>query len=120
MGSACHVRIGHARASTGRQSRDTRLDSPHCAGITRIFSEKISTRAATRPALDQAVHLAQELRASGAAVTLVGHEHKHLCRGLELAALAMLAMALHLRSDEMSLRDIASQLVVTRGKKNNC
>ena len=29
----------------------------------------------------------------------------------------MLSMALHLRSQEMSLRDIASQLVVTKGKK---
>lgn len=63
---AGHVRVGYARASTVRQSLDTQLDSLRSAGITRIFSEKISTRATTRPELDKAVHLAQEIRASGA------------------------------------------------------
>jgi hypothetical protein len=29
----------------------------------------------------------------------------------------MLSMALHLRSQEMSLREIAAQLVITKGKK---
>ncbi len=183
---AGHVRIGYARASTVRQSLDTQLDSLRSAGVTRIFSEKISTRATTRPELDKAVHLAREVRASGAAVTLVVHEHKRLGRGLELAALAeqlktsgiglqfltgelqgshdpsgvvftvlaalsgmereyirdrtleghesartrgksiggasvtddhMLSMALHLRGQELSLRDIASRLVITKGKK---
>lgn len=183
---AGHVRIGYARASTVRQSLDTQLDSLNSAGVTRIFSEKISTRATTRPELDKAVHLAREVRASGAAVTLVVHEHKRLGRGLELAALAeqlkasdlglqfltgelqgshdpsgvvftvlaalsgmereyirdrtleghesartrgktiggasvtddhMLSMALHLRGQELSLRDIASRLVITKGKR---
>src|SRR5260370_42149781 len=45
-------------------------------------------RAASRPELDRAVALARELRASGAAVTLVVHEHKRLGRGIDLAALA--------------------------------
>jgi DNA invertase Pin-like site-specific DNA recombinase len=183
---AGHVRIGYARASTVRQSLDTQLDSLRSDGVTRIFSEKISTRAMRRPELDKAVNLAQEIRASGAAVTLVVHEHTRLGRGLELAALAeqlkasgiglefltgelqgshdpagivftvlaalsgmereyirdrtleghesarsrgkniggasvtdsdMLSMALHLRSQELSLRDIASRLVITKGKK---
>lgn len=183
---AGHVRIGYARASTVRQSLATQLDSLRAAGITRIFSEKISTRATTRPELDKAVHLAKEIRASGAAVTLGVHEHKRLGRGLELAALAeqlkasgiglefltgelqgshdpsgivftvlaalsgmereyirdrtlegqesarargksiggasvtddhMLSLALHLRSQELSLRDIAARLVITKGKK---
>lgn len=86
--SAGHVRIGYARASTLRQSLDAQLDALKAAGITRIFSEKISTRATTRPELDNAVTLARELRASGVAVTLVVHEPKRLGRGLELAALA--------------------------------
>ncbi|MFI8974223.1 recombinase family protein [Nocardia asteroides] len=86
--SAAHVRIGYARASTVRQSLDTQLDSLRAAGIGRIFAEKISTRAQTRPELDRAVALAREIRASGAAVTLVVHEHKRLGRGIELAALA--------------------------------
>jgi DNA invertase Pin-like site-specific DNA recombinase len=185
-GPAGHVRIGYARASTVRQSLDTQLDSLAAAGVTRIFAEKISTRAVARPELDRAVALAGEIRASGAAVTLVVHEHKRLGRGLELAALAeelrasgiglefltgelagshdpsgmvftvlaalsgmereyirdrtlegheaarargkaiggaavtddaMLAVALHLRGQQLSLRDIAARLVIATGKK---
>jgi DNA invertase Pin-like site-specific DNA recombinase len=184
--AAGHVRIGYARASTVRQLLDTQTDSLRAVGVTRIFSEKISTRAVTRPELDKAVALAREIRASGAAVTIVVHEHKRLGRGIELAALteqlraagiglefltgelqgshdlsgivftvlaalsgmereyirdrtleghesarargkaiggaavtddAMLAVALHLRGQELSLRDIAVRLVITRGKK---
>ncbi len=180
------VRIGYARASTVRQSLDTQLDSLKTAGVTRIFSEKISTRAVARPELQQAVDLAREIRASGVAVTLVVHEHKRLGRGLELAALAeqlrafgiglefltgelqgshdpsgvvftvlsalsgmereyirertleghesarargktiggasvtddgMLSMALMLRGQQLSLREIAAKLVITRGAK---
>jgi DNA invertase Pin-like site-specific DNA recombinase len=181
-----HVRIGYARASTVRQSLDTQLDSLKASGVTRIFSEKISTRATSRPELDKAVGLARELRASGVAVTLLVHEHKRLGRGIELAGLAeqlkaagiglefltgelqgshdpsgivftvlaalsgmereyirdrtleghesartrgktiggaaviddaMLSMALHLREQNLSLREIAARLVITKGKK---
>ncbi len=180
------MRIGYARASTVRQSLDTQADSLRAAGVTRIFAEKISTRAVTRPELDKAVALASEMRASGVAVTIVVHEHKRLGRGIELAALAeqlraagiglefltgelqgshdpsgvvftvlaalsgmereyirdrtleghesarargkaiggaavtddaMLAVALHLRGQELSLRDIAARLVIATGKK---
>ncbi|WP_208921715.1 recombinase family protein [Streptomyces capitiformicae] len=83
-----HARLGYARASTARQSLDSQLDSLVEAGVTRIFSEKISTRATQRPELDKAVALAGELRASGVRVTLVVHEHKRLGRGIELATLA--------------------------------
>ncbi|NRQ34842.1 recombinase family protein [Nonomuraea sp. NN258] len=83
-----HVRIGYARASTARQSLDTQLDSLTAAGVTKIFSEKISTRAVSRPELDRAVEFARELRAAGLGVTLVVHEHKRLGRGLALAELA--------------------------------
>ncbi|WP_433381617.1 recombinase family protein [Streptosporangium sp. CA-115845] len=184
--SAGHVRIGYARASTLRQSLDTQLDSVTKTGVTRIFSEKISTRATRRPELERAVALARELRASGVAVTLVVHEHKRLGRGIDLATLAeelkaagvglefltgelqgshdpsgvvftvlaalsgmereyirdrtleghesarargkaiggasvtddhMLSMALHLRGQDLSLRDIAARLVITSGTK---
>ncbi|MFF4948687.1 recombinase family protein [Streptomyces chattanoogensis] len=150
--------------------------------MTRIFSEKISTRATRHPELEAAVKLAGEIRSSGVAVTLVVHEPKRLGRGIELAMLAeelkasdvaleflagelkgshdpsgivftvlaamsgmereyirdrtleghesarkrgktiggagvtdedMLSMALHLRDQEMSLRDIAKRLVIT-------
>ena len=184
--AAGHVRIGYARASTVRQSLDTQTDSLKASGVTRVFAEKISTRAVTRPELDRAAALAREIRASGAAVTIVVHEHKRLGRGIELAALteqlradgiglefltgelqgshdpsgvvftvlaalsgmereyirdrtleghesarargksiggaavtddAMLAAALHLRGQQMSLRDIAARLVIATGKK---
>jgi Resolvase, N terminal domain len=85
---AGHVRIGYARASTIRQPLDTQTDSLRAAGISRTFAEKFSTRAITRPELDKAVTLAREIRASGAGVTIVVHEHKRLGRGIELAALA--------------------------------
>jgi DNA invertase Pin-like site-specific DNA recombinase len=183
---AGHVRIGYARASTVRQLLDTQVDSVRAAGVTRIFAEKISTRAVTRPELGKAVALASEMRASGVAVTIVVHEHKRLGRGIDLAALAeqlraagiglefltgelqgshdpsgvvftvlaalsgmereyirdrtleghesarargkaiggaavtddaMLAVALHLRGQELSLRDIAARLVIATGKK---
>ncbi|MEU6757778.1 recombinase family protein [Streptomyces sp. NPDC046685] len=181
-----HVRLGYARSSTARQSLDAQLDSLAEAGVTRAFSEKISTRATKRPELEAAVKLAGEIRSSGVAVTLVVHEHKRLGRGIELAMLAeelkasdvglefltgelkgshdpsgivftvlaamsgmereyirdrtleghesarergktiggagvtdddMLSMALHLRDQEMSLRDIAKRLVITTGAK---
>ncbi|MFB4271403.1 recombinase family protein [Nonomuraea sp. GTA35] len=180
---AGHVRIGYARATTVRQPLATQLDALRAAGVTRVFAEKISTRATTRPELDKAVALARELRSAGVAVTLVVHEHKRLGRGLDLAALAeqlraagiglqfltgelrgghdpagvvftvlsgtereyirdrtleghesarsrgktiggaavtddaMLSMALHLREQNLSLRDIAARLVIAKGKK---
>jgi DNA invertase Pin-like site-specific DNA recombinase len=181
-----HVRIGYARASTVRQSLDTQADALRAAGVTRVYSEKISTRATVRPELDKAVNLARDIRASGAAVTIVVHEHTRLGRGIELAAFAeqlraagiglefltgelqgshdpagvvftvlaalagaereyirdrtleghesarargkmiggaavtddsMLEFALHLRDQELSLREIAARLVITSGKK---
>ncbi|MFF9703918.1 recombinase family protein [Streptomyces griseofuscus] len=183
---AGHVRLGYARASTARQSLDAQLDSLAEARVTRVFSEKISTRATKRPELEAAVKLAGEIRCPGVAVTLVMHEHKRLGRGIELAMLAeelkasdvwlefltgelkdshdpsgvvftvlaamsgmereyirdrtleghksarkrgrtigdagvtdndMLSMALHLRDQEMSLRDSAKRLVITTGTK---
>ncbi|MGW6503559.1 recombinase family protein [Nonomuraea angiospora] len=181
-----HAKIGYARASTVRQSLDVQLNSLKAAGVSRIFSEKISTRATRRPELERAVALAREIRASGIAVTLVVHEHKRLGRGLALAELAeqlraadvgleflagelqgthdpsgvvftvlaalsemereyirdrtleghesarrngkaiggatitdpaMLSMALHLREQDLSLREIAARLVITQGAK---
>ncbi|MFJ8787029.1 recombinase family protein [Streptomyces sp. NPDC102476] len=181
-----HVRIGYARASTARQSLDSQLDSLAAAKVSRVFSEKVSTRATKRPELEKAVTLAREIRASGVAVTLVVHEHKRLGRGIDLATLAeelrasdvglefltgelqgshdpggvvftvlaalsgmereyirdrtleghesarkrgkaiggasvtsddMLGMALHLRGQELSLREIAARLVITKGAR---
>src|SRR4051812_47526675 len=44
-----HICLGYARASTARQSLDAPLDSLAEAGVTRVFSEKISTRSIKRP-----------------------------------------------------------------------
>ncbi len=165
---------------------DSQLDALAEAGVTRVFSEKISTRAIRRPELEAAVKLARDIRGSGVRVTLVVHEHKRLGRGIDLATLAeelkahdvglefltgelkgsrdpsgvvftvlaalsgmereyirdrtleghesarrrgktiggasvtddaMLSMALHLRDQHVSLRDIAAKLVITKGAK---
>ncbi|WP_234384422.1 hypothetical protein [Streptomyces sp. MMG1121] len=64
-----HVRLGHARASTARHSLDAQLDSLADAGVPRVLSEEISTRATRRPELEGAVKLAGEIRSSGVAVT---------------------------------------------------
>jgi len=87
-GTVSQVRLGYARTSTARQSLDAQLDSLAEAGVSRVFSEKISTRATRRPELEAAVKLAGEIRSSGVRVTLVVHEHKRLGRGIELAMLA--------------------------------
>ncbi|MFI1397919.1 recombinase family protein [Streptomyces sp. NPDC020681] len=78
----------YARASTARQSLDSQLESLAEAGVTRIFSEKISTRAIQHPELEKTVALSGELRASWVRVTLVVHEHRLLGSGIELATLA--------------------------------
>jgi DNA invertase Pin-like site-specific DNA recombinase len=100
-----HVRIGYARASTTRQSLDAQLDSLAEAGVTRVFAEKISTRATQRPELEAAVKLASEIRSSGVAVTLVVHEHKRLGRGIELAMLAE-----ELKADDVGLEFLTGEL----------
>lgn len=66
---ARHVRLGYDRASTAPQSLDAQLDSLAEAGVTRVFSEKISTRATRHPDLEAAVKYAGEIRSSGVAVT---------------------------------------------------
>lgn len=185
-GPAGNVRLGYARASTARQSLDYQLDALNDADVTRIFSEKVSTRVRTRPELAKAIDFARELRTTGLDVTLVVHEHKRLGRGSDLVTLAetlkeygirlefltgelrgehdpsgpmfafcaamsgmereyirertldghetarkngkniggasvtdedMLGMAIHLRDQNLSLRDIAAKLVITSGKK---
>lgn len=100
-----HVRLGYARASTARQSLDAQLDSLAEAGVTRVFSEKISTRATIRPELEAAVRLAGEIRSSGVRVTLVVHEHKRLGRGIELAMLAE-----ELKASDVGLEFLAGEL----------
>ncbi|MFE4874612.1 recombinase family protein [Streptomyces sp. NPDC056682] len=100
-----HVRLDYARASPPWQSLDAQLDSLGEAGVIRVFSEKISTRAAKRPELEAAVKLAGEIRSSGVAVTLVVHEHKRLGRGIELAMLAV-----ELKASDVGLEVLAGEL----------
>ncbi|WP_307842555.1 recombinase family protein [Streptomyces sp. RK75] len=100
-----HVRLGYARASTTRQSLHAQLDSLGEAGVTRVFSEKISTRATRRPELEAAVKLAGEIRASGVRVTLVVHERKRLGRCIELAMLAA-----QLKASDVGLEFLTGEL----------
>jgi len=99
------TRSGNGDQVANRQLLDTQAGALRAAGVTRIFAEKISTRALTRPELDKAVALAREIRASGAAVTIVVHEHKRLGRGIELAALAE-----QLRADGIALEFLTGEL----------
>ncbi|MEU1667140.1 recombinase family protein [Streptomyces sparsogenes] len=87
-----HVRLGYARASTARQSLDAQLDSLAAAGVTRIFSEKISTRATKRPELKTVVKLAGEdpllrrrrdPRRPRAQAARSRHQTRHARRGTE-------------------------------------
>jgi DNA invertase Pin-like site-specific DNA recombinase len=100
-----HVRLGYARASTARQTLDTQTDALRAAGITKIFAEKVSTRAKVRPELDKTVALARELRSAGVAVTVTVHEHKRLGRGIELAKFAE-----QLRADGIGLEFLTGEL----------
>ncbi|MEV0283524.1 recombinase family protein [Kribbella sp. NPDC050820] len=63
--AATDIRIGYARSSTARPALDSQLDALAQVGVTRVFSEKISTRATRRPELEAAVALAHEIRGSG-------------------------------------------------------
>ncbi|MET7609189.1 hypothetical protein ABZS96_44055, partial [Streptomyces avermitilis] len=49
-------------------------------GVSRVFSEKISTRATQRPELEKAVTLARELRASGGGPPRQGRTARPLTR----------------------------------------
>ena len=84
-----HVRLGYARASTARQSLDAQTRLPRRGrGDPRLLGEDLRPRHVSAPNWRPASKLAGEIRASGAAVTLVVHEHKRLGRGIELAMLA--------------------------------
>ncbi|MCM1965302.1 recombinase family protein [Streptomyces sp. G1] len=59
------IRIGYARCSTPGQELDSQLDALAKHGIERekIFSEKISTRIKVRPAVEEALKTAREIKA---------------------------------------------------------
>lgn len=87
------IRIGYARCSHLSQELDSQLDALAKHGIDRdkIFSEKISTRIKVRPAFEQALKTAREIKAHAphCRVILTVFEMKRLGRdAAELTALA--------------------------------
>lgn len=85
------IRIGYARCSTAQQELQSQLDALQAAHCRRIFSERISSRVATRPELDNALALAREIAqaAPDQPVILCVHEMKRLARNAaELMTLA--------------------------------
>ncbi|MGI5438079.1 recombinase family protein [Streptomyces shenzhenensis] len=87
------IRIGYARCSHRSQELDSQLDALTQHGIPRdkIFSEKISTRIRVRPAFEQALKTAREIKAHAphCRVIFTVFEMKRLGRdAAELTALA--------------------------------
>ncbi|MFJ7063108.1 recombinase family protein [Streptomyces griseobrunneus] len=87
------IRIGYARCSTLGQELDSQLDALANHGIERekIFSEKISTRIKVRPAFEEALKTAREIKAHAphCRVLFTVYEMKRLGRdAAELTALA--------------------------------
>lgn len=76
------IRIGYARCSTAAQDLRSQLDALERAGCSRVFSEKVSTRVKVRPELDNALHLAREIKAAAPDQTVIVtvHELKRLAR----------------------------------------
>lgn len=90
-GSSPPIRIGYARCSTSGQDLSSQLDALDRAGCSRVFSEKVSTRVKVRPELENALHLAQEIKAAAPRQTVLicVHELKRLARNAaELMTLA--------------------------------
>lgn len=85
------IRIGYARCSTAGQELVSQLVALEEAGCTRVFSEKVSTRVKVRPELENALHLAREIKTAAPAqqVIVTVHELKRLARNAaELLTLA--------------------------------
>ncbi|WP_326586701.1 recombinase family protein [Streptomyces sp. NBC_01294] len=87
------IRIGYARCSTLGQELDSQLDALAKHGIDRdkVFSEKISTRIKVRPAFEEALKTAREIKAHAphCRVLFTVYEMKRLGRdAAELTALA--------------------------------
>ncbi len=87
------IRIGYARCSHRSQELDSQLDALTQHGIPRdkIFSEKIGTRIRVRPAFEQALKTAREIKAHAphCRVIFTVFEMKRLGRdAVELTALA--------------------------------
>ncbi|MFH9778920.1 recombinase family protein [Streptomyces sp. NPDC017259] len=74
--------MGYARCSTVQQELQSQLDALALAQCKRVFSEKISTRVKVRPALEEALKLAYDIKeaAPDQEVILTVHELRRLAR----------------------------------------
>ncbi|MEV4504432.1 recombinase family protein [Streptomyces klenkii] len=92
-----HIRLGYARASTARQSLNSQLNPLAEAGVTRVFSKKISSRATRHPELlgrgVELATLAEELKASDVSLeSLAGElQGSHDPSGVVFTVLAALS-----------------------------
>lgn len=102
------IRIGYARCSTTGQELASQLDALERAGCTRVFAEKISTRVRVRPELEQALHLAREIKQAAPAqpVILTVHELKRLARN----AAELMTLAGSLQADGIQLELLTGPL----------
>ncbi|MFI6396468.1 recombinase family protein [Nonomuraea sp. NPDC050540] len=118
-----HARVGYARASACASRWTPQLDSLKAAGIGLQFltGELQDSHDPSGVVFTVLVALSGMEREYIRDRTLEGHESARArgkaIGGASVVDEAMLSMALHLRGQGQSLRDIAAQLVITSGAK---
>ncbi|WP_240123842.1 recombinase family protein [Streptomyces sp. MUM 136J] len=102
------IRLGYARCSTVGQELQSQLDMLARADCTRVFSEKISTRAKERPELEKALALAREIKtaAPNQPVILTVVEMKRLARN----AAELMTLSSTLQADGIQLELLSGPL----------
>ena len=102
------IRIGYARCSTAGQDLASQLLALEAAGCTRVFSEKVSTRVRVRLELENALHLAREIKTAAPQQTVIisVHELKRLARN----AAELMTLAASLQADGVQLELLTGPL----------
>ena len=95
--------LGYARVSTADQSLDAQEDALHAAGAERVFSEKVSGAARSRPELDRMV---DQLRAGDVVVVT---KYDRLSRSLQ----DLLSVVEAIRGKGAGFRSLAEDIDTT-------